>query len=96
MAKLKDVLQYVAYGTALDVIEVDKWGKAAHLFSATDFTSRETIEKFYPQLLNRELYGGIHAEGPRRDRLLISLKPCKEELKREGDNKKNALSCGNF
>lgn len=74
MKKLKDVLQYVAYGVSLDIIEVDDFGFNRHLFSESDLTARETIERFYPELLERELKGGIHAEGFRRDRLVIPVK----------------------
>jgi hypothetical protein len=76
MAKLKDVLQYVAYGTALDIIEVETSGYNSykHLFSESDLITRETIEHFYPELLKREMKGGIHAEGIRKDRLVIPLK----------------------
>ena len=73
MAKLKDVLQYVAYGTSLDIIEKDRnqWN---HLFPECDLVTREAIEECYPELLERELANGIHAEGIRRDRLVIPVK----------------------
>lgn len=72
MATLRDVLQYVAYNTALDITETDEKG-LHHLFSKGDLITRELIEEQYPHLLDRELYGGIHGEGFRRDTLFISL-----------------------
>ena len=79
MAKLKDVLQYVAYGTALDIIEIEANGYNLykHMFPESDLITRETIERFYPDLLEREMRGGIHAEGIRRDRLVMPLKEVK-------------------
>ena len=76
MAKLKDVLQYVAYGSALDIIEMEENGYNLykHLFPESDLVTRETIERFYPELLDREMKGGIHAEGIRRDRLVMPIK----------------------
>ena len=73
MAKLKDVLQYVAYGVSLDIIEIID-NSYAHLFPICDLITREVIENHYPELLERELQGGIHAEGMRKDRLVIPLK----------------------
>lgn len=77
MAKLKDVLQYVAYGVSLDIIEQERdrgfnWNN--HLFPECDLITREVIEKHYPELLERELANGIHAEGIRKDRLVIPVK----------------------
>ncbi len=80
MAKLKDVLQYVSYGTSLDIIEQDRINKFNfnhHLFPECDLITREVIEEHYPELLEREMSGGIHAEGMRKDRLVMPIK--KEE-----------------
>ena len=73
MAKLKDVLQYVAYGTSLDVIEQNR-NQWKHLFPECDLITREVVEEHYPDLLERELANGIHAEGIRKDRLVIPIK----------------------
>lgn len=73
MAKLKDVLQYVAYGTSLDIIEFEN-GRFTHIFPECDLTTREVIEEWYPELLERELFGGIHAEGTRKDRLVMHIR----------------------
>ena len=73
MAKLKDVLQYVAYGTSLDIIEMD--GRTInHLFPGSDLITREIIEICRPELLEREMFSGIHAEGVRKDRLVMPIK----------------------
>ena len=77
MAKLKDVLQYVAYGVSLDIIEQELergFYFNEHLFPECDLITREVIEENYPELLERELSNGIHAEGIRRDRLVIPIK----------------------
>ena len=80
MAKVKDVLQYVAYGVALDFWEVNH-RQVRHLFPYSDLTTRETIEQHHPELLERELAGGIHAEGSRKDNIVIPVK-AKEEMKK--------------
>jgi len=72
MAKLRDVLQFVAYGTALDIAETNRMG-INHLFGEDELITREIIERNHQELLARELYGGIHAEGYRRDTLFIPL-----------------------
>ena len=75
MAKtVKGLLQYVSYTAQLDFIEVS-FRSIKHLFPACDIVTRDIIEKCYPQLLNRELCDGIHAEGHRKDRIVIPLKP---------------------
>lgn len=73
MAKLRDVLQYIAYGTALDIVEIGSY--CTHLFSVNDLITRECIEVSYTQYLDRELKSGIHAEGSREGCLVIPLKP---------------------
>ena len=61
-SKLKDVLQYVAYTAAIDLVECDgpNWH---HMFPRCDLITRKTIEECYPKLLERELKDGIHGEG---------------------------------
>ena len=73
MAKLKDALQYVAYGTSLDIIE-QEGVQHHHVFPESDLITREIVEEHYPELLERELTNGIHAEGIRKDRLVIPVK----------------------
>lgn len=73
MQKLKDVLQYISYCASLDIVEQGQ-NQYKHLFPECDLITREVIEKHYPELLERELSNGIHAEGIRKDRLVIPVK----------------------
>ena len=73
MKKLKDAIQYVSYAAALQVTERDAYGHHRYIFPECQLITRETIEKFYPELLERELCDGFHGEGF-RDGLYISLK----------------------
>lgn len=74
---LKDLLQYIAYGTALDIVEQDKERGFVfnnHLFPNSDLITREVIERNYPELLEREVLNGIHAEGMRPDTIVVPIK----------------------
>lgn len=73
MQKLKDVLKCVSYCASLDIVEQGQ-NQYNHLFPECDLITREVIEKNYPELLERELSNGIHAEGIRKDRLVIPVK----------------------
>ncbi len=70
--KLGDALKVVSYTATLQIMERDKDGNYSYMFPKFDLITRETIEKFYPQLLNRELTNGIHGEGI-RDGLYIHI-----------------------
>lgn len=76
-SKLKDVLQYVAYTAAIDIVECDgpNWH---HMFPSCDLITRKTIEEFYPKLLERDLKGGIHGEGFYDRTICIPI--CKPEV----------------
>ena len=75
--KLKDLLLYVSYGTALDIVEQDNERGFVfnnHLFPQSDLITREVIERHYPELLEREVTNGIHAEGMRPDTIVVPIK----------------------
>lgn len=75
--RLKDLLPYISYGTALDLVEQDKERDFVfnnHLFPKSDLITREVIERHYPELLEREVSNGIHAEGMSPDTIVVPIK----------------------
>lgn len=73
MKKLKDLLPFIAYDVALQLVERDRNFRVYdYIFAGDLFIDRGAIEKNYPELLERELSDGIHAEGI-RDGVYIPL-----------------------
>lgn len=70
---LRDLLPFVSYEAQLQLMETEKGSKNYnYIFSPTELIRRDTLEKAYPELLDRELSDGIHGEGT-RDGLYIHL-----------------------
>lgn len=74
--KLGLALKPVSYAARLQVLEKDEYGTYHYLFPEDELVTRNIIETFYKDLLERELSDGFHGEGS-RDGLYIHLK--KEE-----------------
>lgn len=73
MQKLKDLLPFIAYDAEIQLMETERGFKNyEYIFSKDELIRRNTIEKFYPELLDRELSDGIHGEGI-RDGIYIHL-----------------------
>lgn len=70
--KLGEALKAVSYTARLQVMEKDEYGYK-FMFPKFDLITRETIEKFYPDLLGRELTDGFHGEGI-RDGIYVHIK----------------------
>lgn len=73
MFTLRGALEFVSYGASLDILEY-RGNTFVSLFPECGIITRGIIENFHPELLDRELSGGLHAEGSRKDRLVIPLK----------------------
>lgn len=64
--KLKDALGCMSYTARLVLLKRDDdYWNYSYMFPACDLITRGTIEKFYPELLERELTNGCHADGIR-------------------------------
>lgn len=61
---LGEALKCVSYEARLQIMEKDNLGYR-FIFPKCDLITRGAIEKFYPELLDRELTNGIHGEGIR-------------------------------
>lgn len=70
---LRDLLPFVAYGAALDIVRVEN-GMVVHLFPECDLVTREMLQKFRPDLLDCQLKNGIHAEGIRNGTICIEIR----------------------
>lgn len=70
--KLKEVIKAVSYTARLQVMKKDEYGYN-YMFPKDDLITRETIEKFYPELLEMELSDGFHGEGI-REGIYVHLK----------------------
>lgn len=71
--KLRDLLPFVSYAAEIQLIETKRdIGKFDYMFPEHEIVTRDIIEKFHPELLDRELSDGIHGEGI-RDGLYIHL-----------------------
>ena len=70
--KLKEAIKAVSYNARLQVLVKDDYGYN-FMFPKCDLITRETIEKFYPELLERELSDGFHGEGI-REGIYVHLK----------------------
>lgn len=72
---LRDLLSFIAYGTALHPMEIPRKERCRYgntivndyeyIFPVSDEITRETIEQYYPELLDREIADGIHGDGER-------------------------------
>lgn len=63
---LKDVLPFISYTATIQLMETERgYKKYDYIFNSSELITRSTIEKHYPDLLNRELSDGIHGEGTR-------------------------------
>lgn len=62
--KLKEALKPVSYIARLQIMEKDDYGYN-FIFPRDELITRETLEKFYPDLLEREITDGFHGEGIR-------------------------------
>ena len=72
---LRDLLPFIAYGTALHLMEIPRKERCRYgntivndyeyMFPVSDEITREAIEQCYPELLDREIADGIHGEGER-------------------------------
>lgn len=79
---LRDLLPFISCGATLQIMEITRaernrygnFGGCAYeyVFPKTDLIMRETIEQYYPELLDREIADGIHREGE-RDGIYIFL-----------------------
>ena len=65
--KLRELLPFISYGARLQVLETERDSRKnySYIFSKDDLITRSHIEKFNPELLDRELSSGIHSEGIR-------------------------------
>ena len=73
MQKLKDLLSFIAYDAQLQLMETERgYKRYEYVFNSNELIRRDTIEKCYPELLERELSDGVHGEGI-RDGLYIHL-----------------------
>ena len=70
--KFGEIIKGISYDAALQIMEQDGFGYK-YIFSKYDLIRRGTIEKFYPELLERELGYGLHGEGF-RDGIYVYLK----------------------
>ena len=72
---LRDLLPFISYGATLQIMEIsraerNRYGNFVgyayeYVFPKSDLIVRETIEQYYPELLDREIADGIHGEGER-------------------------------
>lgn len=72
---LRDLLPFISYGATLQIMEITRAERNRcgnfegyayeYIFPKTDLIMRETIEQYYPELLDREIADGIHGEGER-------------------------------
>ena len=72
---LRDLLSFIAYGTALHPMEIPRKERCRYgntivndyeyIFPVSDEITRETIEQYYSELLDREIADGIHGDGER-------------------------------
>lgn len=63
---LGEALKTVSYLAQLQVVEYNEdRSDFEYLFHKDDFITRETLEKFCPDLLIREMKDGFHADGIR-------------------------------
>lgn len=78
--KLRDLMPFVSYVAKLQLVETERGRKEyTRIFPKCDLITRGTIQKLYPELLDRELSDGIHGEGF-EDGIYIHLyKESKEE-----------------
>lgn len=70
--KLKDLLPFISYTSEIQLMETKREYKNYHYIFPNELITRDIIEKFHPELLNRELSDGIHGEGI-RDGVYIHL-----------------------
>jgi len=61
---LREALKPVSYAAKLQVVEKEN-GSYKYIFPESELITRGTIEKFYPELLDRTLTNGFHGEGMR-------------------------------
>lgn len=62
---LREALKPVSYLAKLQVVELEENGSYKHIFPKDELITRGTIEKFYPELLDRDITNGFHGEGIR-------------------------------
>ena len=73
MKRLRDVLPFISYCVSLQLITTPReYKNYSYMFPDSIFIDRGIIEKYYPELLERELSDGIHGEGL-RDGLYIPI-----------------------
>lgn len=70
--KLGEALKPVSYVARLQVMEKDDYGYN-FIFPRDELITRGVIEKFYPDLLEREISDGFHGEGI-RDGIYVHIK----------------------
>lgn len=74
MKKLKDLMPFISYSAKLQIMERGMKGTFwSYIFPKNDIVRRETVERNYLELLERELMDGIHADG-NREGIYIHLK----------------------
>lgn len=80
MAKVKDVLPFIAYEASLQIVETEREypRRYDNIFPESTGMNRRILEECYPELLERELSEEIHGEGM-KDGIYISV--YKEEKK---------------
>lgn len=64
MKTLRDLLPFISYTATLVLMETERgYRDYKYMFNQTELIRRDVIEKFYPELLDRELSDGVHGEG---------------------------------
>ena len=65
--KLRELLPFILYTARLQILETERGYRKnySYIFSKEELITRSHIEKFNPELLDRELSSGIHSEGIR-------------------------------
>ena len=72
--KLRELLPFISYTARLQILETERGYRKnySYIFSKEELITRSHIEKFNPELLDRELSDGVHSEGI-RDGVYIHL-----------------------
>ena len=65
--KLRELLPFISYTARLQILETEGGYRKnySYIFSKEELITRSHIEKFNPELLDRELSDRVHSEGIR-------------------------------
>ena len=78
--KLRDLMPFISYTAKLQLVETEReYKEYTRIFPKCDLITRGTIQKHYPELLDRELSDGIHGEGFEGGIYIHLYKETKEE-----------------